>query len=169
MLVPIIAICIAFILLTAGQQNLLTALTICVLWMIYQVIHYNMIKDELSYFDQQTRKFLFDTIKKKVETKYGYSMKIGFYAEAFCIEDKLFYRFNRLTYTNFFDFLKKRKIPDLRFSLSYVFETRAFQYLNPVAKYDDFYQMFKDMPNQMKTAIRKEKLMKIQSICKEED
>ena len=161
MLVPIIAIGIAFI--------LLTALTICVLWMIYQVIHYNMIKDELSYFDQQTRKFLFDTIKKKVETKYGYSMKTGFYAEAFCIEDKLFYRFNRLTYTNFFDFLKKRKIPDLRFSLSYVFETRAFQYFNPVAKYDDFYQMFKDMPNQMKTAIRKEKLMKIQSICKEED
>ena len=161
MLVPIIAIGIAFI--------LLTALTICVLWMIYQVIHYNMIKDELSYFDQQTRKFLFDTIKKKVETKYGYSMKTGFYAEAFCIEDKLFYRFNRLTYTNFFDFLKKRKIPDLRFSLSYVFETRAFQYLNPVAKYDDFYQMFNDMPNQMKNAIRKEKLMKIQSICKEAD
>ena len=161
MLVPIIAIGIAFI--------LLTALTICVLWMIYQVIHYNMIKDELSYFDQQTRKFLFDTIKKKVETKYGYSMKTGFYAEAFCIEDKLFYRFNRLTYTNFFDFLKKRKIPDLRFSLSYVFETRAFQYLNPVAKYDDFYQMFNDMPNQLKNAIRKEKLMKIQSICKEED
>ena len=161
MLVPIIAIGIAFI--------LLTALTICVLWMIYQVIHYNMIKDVLPYFDQQTKKFLFDTIKKKVETQYGYSMKTGFYAEAFCIEDKLFYRFNRLTYNNFFDFLKKRKIPDLRFSLSYVFETRAFQYLNPVAKYDDFYQMFKDMPNQMKTAIRKEKLMKIQSIYKEED
>ena len=161
MLVPIIAIGIAFI--------LLTALTICVLWMIYQVIHYNMIKDVLPYFDQQTKKFIFDTIKKKVETQYGYSMKTGFYAEAFCIEDKLFYRFNRLTYNNFFDFLKKRKIPDLRFSLSYVFETRAFQYLNPVAKYDDFYQMFKDMPNQMKTAIRKEKLMKIQSIYKEED
>ena len=161
MLDPIICICVAFI--------LMTALTLCVLWMIYQVIHYNIIKDELPYFDQQTRKFLFDTIKKKVETKYDYSMKTGFYAEAFCIEDKLFYRFNRLTYTNFFDFLKKRKIPDLRFSLSYVFETRAFQYLNPVAKYDDFYQMFKDMPNQMKTAIRKEKLMKIQSICKEED
>lgn len=161
MLVPIIAIGIAFI--------LLTALTICVLWMIYKVIHYNMIKDELPYFDQQTKKFLLDTIKKKVETQYGYSMKTGFYAEAFCIEDKLFYRFNRLTYNNFFDFLKKRKIPDLRFSLSYVFETRAFQYLNPVAKYDDFYQMFNDMPNQMKTAIRKEKLMKIQSICKEED
>ena len=161
MLDPIICICVAFI--------LMTALTLCVLWMIYQVIHYNIIKDELPYFDQQTRKFLFDTIKKKVETKYGYSMKTGFYAEAFCIEDKLFYRFNRLTYTNFFDFLKKRKIPDLRFSLSYVFETRVFQYLNPVAKYDDFYQMFKDMPNQMKTAIRKEKLMKIQSICKEED
>lgn len=161
MLVPIIAIGIAFI--------LLTALTICVLWMIYQVIYYNMIKDELSYFDQQTKKFLLDTIKKKVETQYGYSMKTGFYAEAFCIEDKLFYRFNRLIYNNFFDFLKKRKIPYLRFSLSYVFETRAFQYLNPVAKYDNFYQMFKDMPNQMKTAIRKEKLMKIQSICKEED
>lgn len=161
MLVQIICIGVAFI--------LMTALTLCVLWMIYQVIHYNMIKDELPYFDQQTRKFLFDTIKKKVETQYGYSMKTGFYAEAFCIEDKLFYRFNRLTYTNFFDFLKKRKIPDLRFSLSYVFETRAFQYLNPVAKYDDFYQMFKDMPNQLKNAIRKEKLMKIQSICKEED
>lgn len=161
MLVPIIAIGVVFI--------LMTALTLCVLWMIYQVIHYNMIKDELPYFDQQTKKFLLDTIKKKVETQYGYSMKTGFYAEAFCIEDKLFYRFNRLTYTSFFDFLKKRKIPDLRFSLSYVFETRAFQYLNPVAKYDDFYQMFKDMPNQMKIAIRKEKLMKIQSICKEED
>lgn len=161
MLVPIIAIGIAFI--------LMTVLTLCVLWMIYQVIHYNMIKDELPYFDQQTKKFLLDTIKKKVETQYGYSMKTGFYAEAFCIENKLFYRFNRLTYNNFFDFLKKRKIPDLRFSLSYVFETRAFQYLNPVAKYDDFYQMFKDMPNQLKNAIRKEKLMKIQSICKEED
>ena len=90
MLVPIIAIGIAFI--------LLTALTLCVLWMIYQVIHYNMIKihynmikDELPYFDQQTKKFLFDTIKKKVETQYGYSMKTGFYAEAFCIEDKLYY------------------------------------------------------------------------------
>ena len=161
MLVPIIAIGIAFI--------LMTALTLCVLWMIYQVIHYNMIKDELPYFDQQTKKFLLDTIKKKVETQYGYSMKTGFYAEAFCIEDKLFYRFNRLTYTSFFDFLKKRKIPDLRFSLSYVFETRAFQYLNHVAKYDDFYQMFNDMPNQLKNAIRKEKLLKIQSICKEED
>ena len=161
MLVQIICIGVAFI--------LMTALTLCVLWMIYQVIHYNMIKDELPYFDQQTKKFLLDTIKKKVETQYGYSMKTGFNAEAFCIEDKLFYRFNRLTYTNFFDFLKKRKIPDLRFSLSYVFETRAFQYLNPVAKYDDFYQMFNDMPNQMKIAIRKEKLMKIQNICKEED
>lgn len=161
MLVPIIAIGIAFI--------LLAALTICVLWMIYQVIYYDMINDALPYFDQQTKKFLLDTIKKKVETQYGYSMKTGFYAEAFCIEDKLFYRFNRLTYTSFFDFLKKRKIPDLRFSLSYVFETRAFQYLNLVAKYDDFYQMFKDMPNQLKNAIRKEKLMKIQSICKEED
>ena len=153
MLVPIIAIGIAFI--------LLTALTICVLWMIYQVIHYNMIKDVLPYFDQQTKKFLFDTIKKKVETKYGYEMKAALYVNAFYIEDKLYYTFDRLTYTSFFDFLKKRKIPDLRFSLSYVFETRAFQYLNPVAKYDDFYQMFKDMPNQMKTAIRKEKLMKI--------
>ena len=161
MIVQIICIGIAFI--------LLTALTICVLWMIYQVIHYNMIKDALPYFDQQTKKFLFDTIKKKVETQYGYSMKTEFYAEAFCIEDKLFYRFNRLTYNNFFDFLKKRKFPDLRFSLSYVFETRAFQYLNPVAKYDDFYEMFNDMPNQMKNAIRKEKLMKIQNICKEED
>ena len=160
MLDPIICICVAFI--------LLTALTLCVLWMIYQVIHYNMIKDELSYFDQQTRKFLFDTIKKKVETKYGYEMKAALYVNAFYIEDKLYYTFDRLTYTSFFDFLKKRKIPYLRFSLSYVFETRAFQYLNPVAKYDDFYQMFKDMPNQMKTAIRKEKLMKIQSICKEE-
>lgn len=29
--------------------------------------------------------------------------------------------------------------------------------------------MFNDIPNQMKNAIRKEKLMKIQSICKEED
>ena len=161
MIVPIIAIGIAFI--------LLTALTICVLWMIYQVIHYNMIKDELPYFDQQTKKFLLDTIKKKVETKYGYEMKAALYVNAFYIEDKLYYTFDRLTYTSFFDFLKKRKIPDLRFSLSYVFETRAFQYLNPVAKYDDFYQMFKDMPNQMKTAIRKEKLMKIQSICKEAD
>ena len=161
MLDPIICICVAFI--------LLTALTICVLWMIYQVIHYNMIKDELSYFDQQTRKFLFDTIKKKVETKYGYEMKAALYVNAFYIEDKLYYTFDRLTYTSFFDFLKKRKIPYLRFSLSYVFETRAFQYLNPVAKYDDFYQMFNDMPNQLKNAIRKEKLMKIQSICKEAD
>ena len=161
MIVPIIAIGIAFI--------LMTALTLCVLWMIYQVIHYNMIKDELPYFDQQTKKFLFDTIKKKVETQYGYEMKAALYVNAFYIEDKLYYTFDRLTYTSFFDFLKKRKIPDLRFSLSYVFETRAFQYLNPVAKYDDFYQMFNDMPNQLKNAIRKEKLMKIQSICKEED
>ena len=165
MLVPIIAIGIAFI--------LLTALTICVLWMIYQVIHYNIIKDELPYFDQQTRKFLFDTIKKKVETHYGYSMKTGFYAEAFCIEDKLFYRFNRLTYNNFFDFLKKRKFPDLRFNLTYAFEEKTYlnidNYANPVKQYDDFYQMFNDMPNQLKNAIRKEKLMKIQSICKEED
>ena len=165
MLVPIVCICVAFI--------LMTALTLCVLWMIYQVIHYNMIKDELPYFDQQTKKFLLDTIKKKVETQYGYSMKTGFYAEAFCIEDKLFYRFNRLTYTNFFDFLKKRKIPDLRFSLSYAFEEKIYlnidNYANPVKQYDDFYQMFNDMPNQLKNAIRKEKLMKIQSICKEED
>ena len=161
MLVQIIGIGVAFI--------LMTALTLCVLWMIYQVIHYNMIKDELPYFDQQTRKFLFDTIKKKVETQYGYEMKAALYGNAFYIEDKLYYTFDRLTYKSFFDFLKKRKMPDLRFSLSYVFETRAFQYLNPVAKYDDFYQMFKDMPNQMKIAIRKEKLMKIQSICKEED
>ena len=100
MLVPIIAIGIAFI--------LMTALTLCVLWMIYQVIHYNMIKDELPYFDQQTKKFLLDTIKKKVETQYGYSMKTGFYAEALCIEDKLFYRFNRLTYNNLFDFLQRK-------------------------------------------------------------
>lgn len=165
MLVTIIYICVAFI--------LMTALTLCVLWMIYQVIYYNMIKDELPYFDQQTKKFLFDTIKKKVETQYGYSMKTGFYAEAFCIEDKLFYRFNRLTYNNFFDFLKKRKFPDLRFSLSYAFEEKIYlnidNYANPVKQYDDFYQMFNDMPNQLKNAIRKEKLMKIQSICKEED
>ena len=165
MLVPIIAIGIAFI--------LMTALTLCVLWMVYQVIHYNMIKDELPYFDQQTKKFLFDTIKKKVETQYGYSMKTGFYAEAFCIEDKLFYRFNRLTYNNFFDFLKKRKFPDLRYSLTYAFEEKTYlnidNYANPVKQYDDFYQMFNDMPNQLKNAIRKEKLMKIQSICKEED
>lgn len=165
MLVPIICTGVAFI--------LMGALTLCVLWMIYQVIHYNMIKNELPYFDQQTKKFLFDIIKKKVETQYGYSMKTGFYAEAFCIEDKLFYRFNRLTYTNFFDFLKKRKMPDLRFSLSYVFEEKLYlnidNYANPVKQYDDFYKMFNDMPNQLKNAIRKEKLMKIQSICKEED
>lgn len=171
MLVQIICIGVAFI--------LMTALTLCVLWMIYQVIHYNMIKDELPYFDQQTKKFLLDTIKKKVETQYGYSMKTGFktgfYAEAFCIEDKLFYRFNRLTYTNFFDFLKKRKIPDLRFRLSYAFEEKTYHnlhivnYANPVKQYKDIYEMFNDMPNQMKIAIRKEKLMKIQSICKEED
>ena len=165
MLVPIICIGVAFI--------LMSALTICVLWMIYQVIHYNMIKDELPYFDQQTKKFLLDTIKKKVETQYGYSMKTGFYAEAFCIEDKLFYRFNRLTYNNFFDFLKKRKFPDLRFSLTYAFEEKTYlnidNYANPVKQYDDFYQMFNDMPNQLKNAIRKEKLMKIQSICKEKD
>ena len=165
MLVQIICIGVAFI--------LMTALTLCVLWMIYQVIHYNMFKDVLPYFDQQTKKFLLDTIKKKVEIQYGYSMKTGFYAEAFCIEDKLFYRFNRLTYNNFFDFLKKRKFPDLRFSLSYAFEEKIYlnidNYANPVKQYDDFYQMFNDIPNQMKNAIRKEKLMKIQSICKEED
>ena len=165
MLVQIICTGVAFI--------LMGALTICVLWMIYQVIHYNMIKDELPYFDQQTKKFLLDTIKKKVETQYGYSMKTGFYAEAFCIEDKLFYRFNRLTYNNFFDFLKKRKFPDLRFSLTYAFEEKTYlnidNYANPVKQYDDFYQMFNDMPNQLKNAIRKEKLMKIQSICKEKD
>ena len=78
-----------------------TALTLCVLWMIYQVIHYNMIKDELPYFDQQTKKFLFDTIKKKVETKYGYEMKAALYVNAFYIEDKLYYTFDRLTYTSF--------------------------------------------------------------------
>ena len=93
-------------------------------------------------------------------------MKAALYVNAFYIEDKLYYTFDRLTYTSFFNLLKKRKIPDLRFSLSYVFETRAFQYLNPVAKYDDFYQMFKDMSNQMKTAIRKEKLMKIKVFIK---
>lgn len=165
MLVQIICIGVAFI--------LMTALTLCILWMIYQVIHYDMINDELPYFDQQTKKFLLDTIKKKVETQYGYSMKTGFYAEAFCIENKLFYRFNRLTYTSFFDFLKKRKFPNLRFSLTYAFEEKIYlnidNYANPVKQYDDFYQMFNDMPNQLKNAIRKEKLMKIQSICKEED
>lgn len=165
MIVQIICIGVAFI--------LMTALTLCVLWMIYQVIHYDMINDELPYFDQQTKKFLLDTIKKKVETQYGYSMKTGFYAEAFCIEDKLFYRFNRLTYNNFFDFLKKRKFPDLRFSLTYAFEEKIYlnidNYANPVKQYKDFYEMFNDIPNQMKNAIRKEKLMKIQSICKEED
>lgn len=31
-------------------------------------------------------------------------------------------------------------------------------YANPVKQYDDFYEMFNDMPNQMKTAIRKEKV-----------
>lgn len=80
-----------------------------------------------------------------------------------------YYTFNRLTYTSFFDFLKKRKMPDLRFSLSYVFEARAFKYLNLVKKYNDFYEMFNDMSNQMKIAIRKEKLMKIKTICKDED
>lgn len=83
MLVPIICTGVAFI--------LMTALTLCVLWMIYQVIHYNMIKDELPYFDQQTRKFLFDTIKKKVETQYGYKMNSALYNDAFDIDDKLLY------------------------------------------------------------------------------
>lgn len=167
MLVPIIGIGVAFI--------LMSALTICVFWMIYQVIHYNIIKNELPYFDQQTKKFLYDTIKKKVETKYGYSMKSALYSDAFCIEDKLFYSFDRLTYNNFFDFLKKRKFPDLRFRLSYCFEERMdhnlrmVNYANPIKQYKDFYEMFNDMPNQMKLAIRKEKLMKIQSIYKEED
>ena len=93
MLVPIICTGVAFI--------LMTILTLCVLWMIYQVIHYNMIKDELPYFDQQTKKFLFDTIKKKVETQYGYEMKAALYVNAFYIEDKLYYTFDRLTYTSF--------------------------------------------------------------------
>lgn len=167
MLVPIIGIGVAFI--------LMTALTICVLWMIYQVIHYNMIKDELPYFDQQTKKFLFDTIKKKVETKYGYEMVPTLSDEAFFIGNYLFYSFDRLTYNNFFDFLKKRKYPNLRFRLSYCFEEsiyhnlRMLNYANPVKQYKDFYEMFNDIPNQMKFAVRKEKLMKIQSICKEED
>ena len=66
-------------------------------------------------------------------------------------------------------------MPDLRFSLSYAFEEKTYHnlhivnYANPVKQYDDFYEMFNDMPNQLKNAIRKEKLMKIQSICKEED
>lgn len=167
MLVPIIGIGVAFI--------LMTALTICVLWMIYQVIHYNMIKDELPYFDRETKKFLFDTIKKKVETQYGYEMTPALSDEAFFIGNYLFYSFDRLTYNNFFDFLKKRKFPDLRFRLSYCFEAntrhnlRTVNYANPVKQYKDFYEMFNDIPNQMKFAVRKEKLMKIQSICKEED
>lgn len=167
MLVSIIGIGVAFI--------LMTALTICVLWMIYQVIHYNMIKDELPYFDRETKKFFFDTMKKKVETQYGYSLQPALSDEAFYIEDKLFYTFDRLTYNNFFDFLKKRKMPDLRFRLSYCFEEPLYYNLkivnlaNPVKQYKDFYEMFNDMPNQMKIAIRKEKLIKIQSICKEED
>lgn len=166
MLVPIIGIGVAFI--------LMTALTICILWMIYQVIHYNMIKDELPYFDQESRKFLFNTIKKKVETQYGYEVKATL-SNTFYIDDKLFYTFDRLTYNNFFDFLKKRKIPDLRFSLSYAFEEKTDHNLhivnlaNPVKQYNDFYEMFNDMPNQMKIAVRKEKLMKIESIYKEED
>ena len=167
MLVSIIGIGVAFI--------LMTALTICVLWMIYQVIHYNMIKDELPYFDRETKKFFFDTIKKKVETQYGYEMTPALSVEAFYIGDYLFYSFDRLTYNNFFDFLKKRKFPDLRFRLSYCFEAnslhnlRTVNYANPVKQYKDFYEMFNDIPNQMKFAFRKEKLMKIQSICKEED
>ena len=167
MLVPIIGIGVAFI--------LMTALTICVLWMIYQVIHYNMIKDELPYFDRETKKFFFDTIKKKVETQYGYLVRPAFNDDVFYIEDKLFYTFDRLTYNNFFDFLKKRKMPDLRFRMSYCFEEpmyhnrKIMNYTNPVKQYKDFYAMFNDIPNQMKIAVRKEKLMKIQSICKEED
>ena len=47
------------------------------------------------------RKFLLDTIKKKVETKYGYEMKAALYVNAFYIEDKLYYTFDRLTYTSF--------------------------------------------------------------------
>ena len=167
MIVPIIGIGVAFI--------LMTALTLCVLWMVYQVIHYNMIKDELPYFDKETKKFFFDTIKKKVETQYGYEMTPALSDEAFFIGNHLFYSFDRLTYNNFFDFLKKRKFPDLRFRLSYCFEEsiyhnlRMLNYANPVKQYKDFYEMFNDMPNQMKIAVRKQKLMKIQSICKEED
>ena len=167
MIVPIIGIGVAFI--------LMTALTLCVLWMIYQVIHYNMIKDELPYFDRETKKFFFDTIKKKVETQYGYEMTPALSDEAFFIGNYLFYSFDRLTYNNFFDFLKKRKYPDLRFRLSYCFEEHVYHnlrmvnYANPVKQYKDFYEMFNDIPNQMKFAVRKEKLMKIQSICKEED
>lgn len=167
MIGAIIGISVAFI--------LMFALTLCVLWMVYQVIHYNMIKDELPYFDRETKKFFFDTIKKKVETQYGYSMTPALSDEAFYIGDHLFYSFDRLTYNNFFDFLKKRKFPDLRFRLSYCFEEktrhnlRMINYANPVKQYKDFYEMFNDMPNQMKFAVRKEKLMKIQSICKEED
>jgi hypothetical protein len=170
MLVPIIGIGVAFI--------LMTALTLCVLWMVYQVIHYNMIKDELPYFDKETKKFFFDTIKKKVETQYGYEMTPALSDEAFYIGEHLFYSFDRLTYNNFFDFLKKRKFPDLRFRLSYCFEEktthnchnlRIVNMANPVKQYKDFYEMFNDMPNQMKIAVRTEKLMKIQSICKEED
>lgn len=167
MIVSIIGIGVAFI--------LMAALTLCVLWMIYQVIHYNMIKDELPYFDREAKKFFFDTIKKKVETQYGYEMTPALSDEAFYIGDHLFYSFDRLTYNNFFDFLKKRKFPDLRFRLSYCFEAnsrhnlRTVNYANPVKQYKDFYEMFNDIPNQMKFAVRKEKLMKIQSICKEED
>lgn len=134
-----------------------------------------MIKDELPYFDRETKKFFFDTIKKKVETQYGYEMTPALSEEAFYIEDKLFYSFDRLTYDNFFDFLKKRKMPDLRFKLSYSFDEkpsyrlRIINMANPVKQYKDFYEMFNDMPNQMKIAIRKEKLMKIESIYKEED
>lgn len=134
-----------------------------------------MIKDELPYFDRETKKFFFDTMKKKVETQYGYSLQPALSDEAFYIEDKLFYTFDRLTYNNFFDFLKKRKMPDLRFSLSYAFEKNSLHCLrivnmaNPVKQYKDFYAMFNDMPNQMKLAVRKEKLMQIESIYKEED
>lgn len=167
MIVSIIGISVAFI--------LMAALTLCVLWAIYQVIHYNMIKDELPYFDRETKKFFFDTIKKKVETQYGYSIAPALADEAFYVENKLFYTFDRLTYDNFFDFLKKRKMPDLRFRMSYCFEEmtnhnlRIVHLANPVKRYNDFYEMFNDMPNQMKIAVRKEKLMKIQNICTEED
>ena len=46
---------------------------------------------------------------------------------------------------------------------------RIVNMANPVKQYKDFYEMFNDIPNQMKIAVRKQKLMKIQSICKEED
>lgn len=158
MLVPIIGIGVAFI-LTA-------ALTICVLGVIYQIIKYNLIKNELPYFDQETSNFLFITIKTKIEKTYGYIVDPSFALNGFYVDGKLFYTFDRLTYNNFFDFLKKRKIPDLRFTVRYWYKNN---WEDPDAKYKDFYEMFNDIPNQMKMAIRKEKLMKIQNICKEED